>query len=128
MTFFAFKKRLSRFLTTSSLFHTRLTSSSASFPFAVTRMKCYPGDPCVYQNMFLMAAFFFCYPANPKSKLTKFKLQKNHNMTQQYSKCHQEVAKNMCITKSSNTQSSSTLKVTIYNHFKICFKPFNSQI
>ena len=31
MTFFAFKRRLSRFLTTSSLFRTRLASSSASF-------------------------------------------------------------------------------------------------
>ena len=76
---------------------------------------------CVYQNMFLVTAFFFCFPANPKSKLTKFKLQKNQNLTQQYFQCHQEVAKNMCITKSSNMQSSSTLKVIFYNHFKICF-------
>ena len=85
----------------------------------LAKFKCciFSFTACVYQNMFLMAAFF-CYPANPKSKLTKFKLQKNHNMTQQYSKCHQEVAKNMCITKSSNMQSSSTLKVTIYNHLK----------
>ena len=70
---------------------------------------------------FSQTSFFFCYPANPKSKLTKFKLQKNQNLTQQYTKCYQEVAKNLCITKSSNVQSSSSLKVFFYNHFKICF-------
>ena len=42
---------------------------------------------------FSQTSFFFCYPANPKSKLTKFKLQKNQNLTKQYSKCYQEVAK-----------------------------------
>ena len=76
---------------------------------------------CVYQNMFLVTAFFFCFPANPKSKLTKFKLQKNQNLTQQYFKCHQEVAKNMSITKSSNMQSSSTLKVSSITILKFAF-------
>ena len=51
---------------------------------------------------FSQTSFFFCYPANPKSKLTKFKLQKNQNLTKQYSKCYQEVAKNLCMTKGSN--------------------------
>ena len=90
----------------------------------LAKFKCciFSFTACVYQNMLLITAFFFCFPANPKLKLTKFKLQKNQNLTQQYFKCHQEVANNLCITKSSNIQSSSTLKVIFYNHFKICFQ------
>ena len=53
--------------------------------------------------------------------MTNFKLQKNKNLTQKYSTCYQEVAKNLCITKSSNVQSSSKLKFIFYKHLKIIF-------